>query len=268
MKKFSDKTQASFDLLANKVEEMYKSPDVFKNWLSIHLNLNHYSPLNRTFIFIQNPDAKYVSSYKSWEKLGFPVIRKGKINVLKPIFLKGYINENGKWRSLQSATEDEKEKIKEGKLITKDRLRDYHHVPVFDISCTNATEKDLVKLIQSKNQTKYPMSPSEVRDKLARFLNYESEITEENIYEDIYSIVHNYIFDIVKEDLDKEEQKIVADSVTFTVLNQMQLDTSLFEFNILNNIHYESDFDNLMKLNKKICYGTEYIIDRLSAAFQ
>lgn len=257
----------SFDLLEKKVESLYKNPDEFKNWLATQMNFNQYSAMNRLFIYFQNPEARYVASYKKWIDLGFPVVKSGKINVLCPVFLNGFIAENGKWKHIKTATEDEKRKIKIGELKTKKLLHDFKHSPVFDITCTNATEEDLVKILQKTNKIEYPINPEVILESLMEYTGIE--VNKMNVYEDIYIIVNTYVQDLVEEygDFDENNIDIIREAVTFIVLNQLAIDTTLFEFKAIKSLNYQADFEVLNKMNAKICTGSEYVINELSKAF-
>lgn len=233
------------------------------------MKFRQYSVLNRMLIYSQIPEAKYVASYNKWKELGFQVIKKGGIKILCPSFRKGFINEDGHWKSLQKATDDEKTKIESGALKKKDFIYDYMTRTVFDISCTNATEEDLVKLQQNKNKTDYPVAAEDVLKSLEDYFtpSLSSDIT--NTYDRIYEIVHKFVKDLVEEESSFEEEpgKIVTEAITFATLNQMHIDTSLFEFKALNSLDYTSDYESLVELNKYIINGTDYTVNELSKAF-
>lgn len=64
--------------LKNGVKDYLKS-DVFKNFLNFISNFHQYSQKNVRLILAQNPEAKYVASYKKWsDELDNPVKKGGK----------------------------------------------------------------------------------------------------------------------------------------------------------------------------------------------
>lgn len=233
------------------------------------MNFTQYSSLNRMLIYSQQPEAKYVASYRKWNELGFHVIKKGGIKVLCPLLKKGFIDENGSWKSVKKATDDEKTKIDSGVLAKKDFVYDYAPKTVFDISNTNATEEDLVKLQQKTDKTEYPVDAEDVLKSLEDYFTPSFSSVIGNTYERIYEIVHDFVIELVDKEavFDEECSKIIIEAITFATLNQMHINTSLFEFKALNSLNYTSDYESLVKLNKYIINGTEYTVNELQKAF-
>ena len=246
---------------------MFKNPDMFMDWLTSQLNFHQYSAHNRALIYFQNPEARYVASYLKWKELGFQVVKSGGIKVLCPVFLTVFTDKNDKTKSIKNATEDEKEAIKNGVLHTKKILRDYTEKTVFDIACTNATEEDLVALQQKKNEYLYSFSAKEISKKLCEYL--ERPQNDPNPYKNIYNIVKDEVSKLAEEEgmFDENQKRIIEEGVTFVVLNQMQIDTTLFTFETLKNIDYENDIDTLMSISKEICNASDYMVNELSKAF-
>lgn len=248
---------------------MYSNPNMFKDWIVNQLNFNEYSALNKMYLFAQNPNATYVASYTKWKALGYPVVKKGAMKVLCPIFNKGFIDYNDKWKPLSKATEEETEDIKSGKLKTKAFIRDYRLANVFDISCTEATEKDLVKKISKKTvNLGNNLSTEEIINKLVEYTNINNESKDLN--ERLYNIVREYIQNLINDEMDIEDQtkqKVLTEACTFGILSQMQVDTSLLTFEVLNHLNYEDDYKQLMQMNNMICNGIQYAVEDLSSAF-
>lgn len=248
------------------MEQMYKNPEMFTEWLKVQLNFKEYSATNRAYIYFQNPKARFVATYKKWKELGFPVKRSGDIKILCPVFVKGFEDENGKFKSLKHATDDEKKKVEAGIYKKKQILYDYRLISVFDISNTDATEEDLIHLLAESKKNQYPYKPEEILSGLCEYLEVESK--DENPIDGIYHVVHSHIEEMVNQEeiFDEDTGNIVTEAVTYTVLSQLNIDTTLFEFKMLNNLNYESDMETLNKLNYLICTATDNVINELSCA--
>ncbi len=266
MKK-NTRAKRSFVLLENKLKDIYINPDMFKDWLKKQLNFTNYSTNNRYLIYFQKPDAKYVASYNKWKELGFPVIKSGGIKILCPVLLEVFRDDSGKCKLVKEATESEKELIKNGKISTAKILHDYIEKTVFDIDCTNATEKDLVdlKIIRDKKISK--LNIEEISSKLSENLNIKCK--SNNPYENIYDIVKTYVKNMANESnmFDDDTTNIITEAVTYSVLSQMHIDTTLFEFKALNNLNYEKDAETLSKVSNEICNATDYMVNMLMKIF-
>lgn len=133
----------------NEIEQIFYNPEKFRNWVTVNLNFRNYSFYNRCLISLQAPDSTYVATYKQWAKLGFKVVQKGGIKLARPNYIKGFYRDKD-FISLKKATDQEKDAISKGTIKLSQIMRGFSYFTVFDISKTNATEKDMTNLITEK----------------------------------------------------------------------------------------------------------------------
>ena len=252
----------------------YSNPELFKTLLENQLGLNEYSPTNRLYLFNQDKTVKYVASFNKWKSLGFPVKEKGCLYVFYPIFTKGFYDEHHKWKKLSEATTKEKSLLKSKKLKTQDWLYNYGKTPVFDISKTTATEKDLITILSDKKKELKKLS--EIKDSLASATGYSSNANSLN--EQIYEIVKHYISTYVNENYDTELdfisseintsydslKDLLIESDTYLILKQCQMNNILFDYNLVNAVTWDdSKLDVLLKFNQILLNTSDKIFDSL-----
>lgn len=134
--------------LANATDEAALSAEI-RRYLTFFSKFHKYSFYNRILIYIQNPNATQVASYKFWETKHRQVQKGAKaIKVLAPIISKG---------SNEETPED-------GELNTSNAVRGFRAVNVFDISDTKATSPEG----ETPNEPEWfgENTPSETADKL------------------------------------------------------------------------------------------------------
>lgn len=270
----SEKTKESFNEIYTEALEVYRDENKLKNWLRFQLNLTEYSPLNRMFLYSQNPDAAYVASYTKWKKLGHPVTQKGCLYVLSPQIIKGFYTEDHRWKPIRQASDAEKEQINNGFLKKNDFIRDYRFVPVFDISKTDAKIEDLVmEMTEKRNKER---NVGEIYNCLSAYL--EKNSNGSTFEAKIYDLVSDYVskevyrnesFDIASDTLNGETlRELAKETISYCILNRFNIDNSLFKFNSLSKIQWNQDeIEDLMKMNKYICSTSEMMINQLSEAF-
>jgi len=138
--------------MEKKIEQHFHSAEDLKDYLSFMGKFYQYSTSNTALIQEQFFGAQAVGSFKFWKDKGFSVNKGEKgIKILVPNkTVPKFKDENGKLKSINKATPQEKKLIQEGKKeVTQGRL--YFSVGhVFDISQTNATANDLPKIFPNR----------------------------------------------------------------------------------------------------------------------
>jgi len=138
--------------MEKKIEQHFHSAEELKDYLSFMGKFYQYSMSNTALIQKQFRGAQAVGSFKFWKDKGFSVNKGEKgIKILVPNkTVPKFKDEKGKWKSINKATPQEKQLIKEGKKeVTQGRL--YFSVGhVFDIHQTNATANDLPKIFPNR----------------------------------------------------------------------------------------------------------------------
>jgi len=138
--------------MEQKVEQHFHSAEELKDYLSFMGKFYQYSMSNTALIQEQFFGAQAVGSFKFWKDKGFSVNKGEKgIKILVPNkTVPKFKDENGKLKSINKATPQEKKLIQEGKKeVTQGRL--YFSVGhVFEISQTNAKASDLPKIFPNR----------------------------------------------------------------------------------------------------------------------
>jgi hypothetical protein len=134
--------------LANATDEAALSAEI-RRYLTFFSKFHKYSFYNRILIYIQNPNATQVASYKFWQTKHRQVQKDAKaIKVLAPIINKGSNDETPQ----------------DNDLNTTNAVRGFKAVSVFDISDTKATSPEG----ETPNEPDWfgENTPSETADKL------------------------------------------------------------------------------------------------------
>src|SRR5699024_4970120 len=136
------------------VKDFFKDPEKLKEYIEFSNNFYNYSVRNSILIQKQFTGAQAVGSFKFWKDKGFPVQKGEKgIKILAPYkyqtFLREKENGEKKRTPLKYATKKEKEEIEKGNIEVRENIG-YRKGTVFDISQTNATQKDLPELFPNK----------------------------------------------------------------------------------------------------------------------
>lgn len=156
MKKSAEEKRKEIEALTKdmdkRVAQHFHSPEDMKEYLSFMGKFHQYSLSNTELIQQQFMGAQAVGSFAFWKEKGFSVNKGEKgIKILVPNkTVPKFQDENGKWKSINKATPDEKKLIKEGKKdVTPSRL--YFSVGhTYDISQTNAKASDLPKIFPNR----------------------------------------------------------------------------------------------------------------------
>ncbi|SFQ46303.1 protein of unknown function [Priestia endophytica DSM 13796] len=138
--------------MEKRIEQHFHSPQDLKEYLSFMGKFYQYSISNVALIQSQFPGAKAVGSFAFWKSKGFAVQKGEKgIGILVPQrTVPKFKDENGKWKSVNKATKEEKKLLEEGKKEVKDGGLYFSVGYTFDISQTNATTQDLPKIFPNR----------------------------------------------------------------------------------------------------------------------
>ena len=123
-------------------------PRQIAEYLAFKSQFHNYSARNSLLIYQQNPHASFVASFKRFKDLGYPV-RKGEHGMMVSIYAPTTYfrtKEDSPWRTLGSATPEEKQMIRAGMLESWERPG-YKIGTVFDISQTTCPREDYPKLL-------------------------------------------------------------------------------------------------------------------------
>lgn len=138
--------------MEKRVESYYTTPDQLKEYLSFMAKFYKYSTQNISLIENQFQGATAVGSFNFWKEKGFSVQKGEKgIKILVPTrTVEKFKDKNGKWKTINKASEEEKKQVQEGKLERKPGRLYFNIGHVFDISQTNATAKDLPTIFPNR----------------------------------------------------------------------------------------------------------------------
>lgn len=169
-----------------KIENIFDTSDDIKEYLSFITKFYNYSFRNSILIQQQFPGAIAVGSYGFWKEKGFTVNKGEKgISILVPKKLSDYfIDEKGNEKPIYKVNDIEKELINKNKIEILEGKINYYKGYVFDISQTNANEKDLPKIFPNKfldgeieNYDKFFKALQNVADKIGtKIIEPKSEI--------------------------------------------------------------------------------------------
>ncbi|MBY0756287.1 relaxase MobL [Clostridium sardiniense] len=155
-KNFS-KGNSSKEKNTNKNDESFEYKNMKENFNDKEFsNLYKYSEKNRELIKNKFPKATVVASKSFWKKQGLK-IKEGEngIEIFIPEKQFYFINKDGFKTNINEATEKEKKLIETGKIqITEGKVK-FIIGEVYDISQTNATEKDLKKIKDGLKNIKF-----------------------------------------------------------------------------------------------------------------
>lgn len=134
------------------IEGHFTSPEQMKEYLSFMSKFHQYSPRNTSLIQSQFSGAKAVGSFKFWRDKEFTVNKGEKgIQILVPNkTTPRFKDESGKWKSIRSASEDQRKKIESGQLEEQKSRLYFNFGHVFDVSQTNAKAEDLPEIFPNK----------------------------------------------------------------------------------------------------------------------
>ncbi len=151
----------------------------YKEILDFRAKFHKYSMRNNALIYMQNPNASYVGSFKHFKDLGYK-INKGEhgMFVLAPRKLAMAEVNPGEWKSMKELTEKQLEAVKNGALKVRDKTY-FVNGYVFDISQTDCPSEDLPKLLRGMSRK---INAEEYYDALKNIVGeYGIGFSEENL---------------------------------------------------------------------------------------
>jgi len=279
-KSVKDKRKEAEELtkgMEQKVEQHFHSAEELKDYLSIMGKFYQYSMSNTALIQEQFFGAQAVDPFKFWKDKGFSVNKGEKgIKILVPNkTVPKFKDENGKWKSINKATPQEKKLIQDGKKeVTQDRL--YFSVGhVFDLTQTNAkasdfrlegnvedykalykgmeaiAEKDGISIIQPKEELGAAKGVSYTLTKEVALNPRNSE--RQNVKTLLHELAHAKLH--TKEthlSYTAAEKEFRAEMTAYTVSSYFGIDTSEYSLNYLSNWTKGKTFEDKTKLLKEV----------------
>ncbi|UOQ84018.1 LPD25 domain-containing protein [Gracilibacillus salinarum] len=140
------------ETMDHSIESYFETPEQMAEHLAFMMQFYQYSLRNTALIQSQFKGAQAVGSYKFWQEKDFQVQKGEKaIQILVPNKTQPkFKNENGKWKSIKKATEQEKELLNKGELEEKASGLYFGKGSVFDVSQTNAKASDLPDIFPNR----------------------------------------------------------------------------------------------------------------------
>lgn len=260
------------------VQKVFESEN-WKNYLEFQSSFHRYSLNNTLWIWLQNPNATNVASFIDWKKKG-RYVKKGEkgLKVCVPIPKKLVIeNENG----------DKEEYIKMFFKIGH----------VFDVSQTEGkdipticnsiqddervTVKMIEKIIPALEQTtKFKIKYLDDCDGALGYCNAkESEIAilkGQNAFETLATLIHECSHALNrtknlkhKTKLEKCDEEIIAEGVSYCVLKHFNLDTSAYSFEYVSSWynHKKGDGKLLKEVLEEVRTNANILIDTIENIF-
>lgn len=157
-KKYTKKTpqeiEQELDKLLNtsldRIKKYADDPEEMLEYAKFVSKIHNYSTTNLALIDEQFPGARAVASFQNWSKEGFRINKGEKgIEIYSFTPYTKFIDKKGNEKFLKNATPLEKEQIK-SKELKSWKVDSFKKGHVYDISQTNATDKDLPKMFPNK----------------------------------------------------------------------------------------------------------------------
>ena len=262
-----------------KINNYFESEKDLKEYLNYMSKFHKYSIGNCSLIQDQFEGAIAVGSYKFWNEKGFSVNKGEKgIGILVPAPVKRFIDEKGDNRAYFTATKEEKNLLKKGKLKFAEGGMTYKKGYVFDVSQTTATADDLPKIFPNKwlegdikDYDKFYKAMEDVannigvkiiapKDELGVCKGVSYTLTKEvalnprnsqlqNVKTLIHELAHAKLHTSeTVNDYSKAEKEFQAEMVAYSVCSYFDIDSSEYSLSYLN--HYTKDTD--IKEKKKL----------------
>ena len=253
MKALQKKSKHYTETFKTEINDIFENPKKFKKWITTSLKFKNYSVFNRMLISIQAPDAEYVATYKQWQSLGFKVISKGGIHLARPNYVKGFYRDK-EFVSLKNATEQEKNDISAGLLKTHQIMKGFSYFTVFDISKTNATERDLTKIISNRFHPN-----SNIITTLSITYNLEPSPQDSPISQ-IQKIIDVRIRELLSgTGIPPKQLTVISDGILFALLSLFGEDTTAVKMSSLKDADIISN--DSRKFTKAMSSTLESILD-------
>lgn len=144
----AQKTEEANQRITELAQTWRNNPEDIAEFIRFQSKFYNYSARNKMLIYKQNPRASFVASIKDFNEMGY-FVRKGEhgmsISVYMPITT-FRTKPSAPWRSLKTASDQERAMIKAGMLETREQPR-FGTGSVYDISQTTCPLSDYPKLL-------------------------------------------------------------------------------------------------------------------------
>lgn len=258
----------------------YLDGDVYKNFLNFISSFHHYSQKNVRLILAQNPEARYIASYKKWsEEYDNPVKKGGKaiyIYAPNPVIRRDeqrrpIEDENG------NVIKDIHYKLvpvfADNQTINPEKLP----LPLYDLSKDLDDPKDFIQLYRSlEAMSPVPVELMEIKDPETKgyFSPKDHKIVLQQglgevmtIKTMIHEMTHAMLHTDSKArfgDMTYRRQEFEAESVAYIVSKHLGIDTSEYSFGYLSSWTNEGkSIDSFEKSLETISKQSQTLINRL-----
>lgn len=266
-----------------RIDNYFNSEKDMKDYLRFMGKFHNYSIGNNALIQSQFPYANAVGSYKFWNDNGYRIKGKEKgIQILVPVEVKNFIDENGEKVGLYKATKEQKQKLKNGDLKYTQSGISYKKGHVYEISQTTATQEDLPKIYPNKwlegevkNYKHLYNSLVNVADHLdveivppreelgvvkGVFYPLSKEVALnprnselQNVKTLLHELAHAKLHPFLKgQSYTKPEKEFQAEMVAFSVCSYFNIDTSDYSLAYLSNYTQGTDIKEKKHLLNEI----------------
>ena len=265
------KVEAAFQKIESGVADIFTSAN-YADYLRFRSKIHRYSVNNQILIWLQNPDAGEVLSFKKWKELG-RYVKKGQraIEILAPI-----------QKKVTTVQHDDKGSVlvdENGEQLTKDSSYTYYKfVPVFGYNQTDgeplpkltiplegesSQAVNLIKRILEISQTPIEFIHSDKDSTLSKSCHGYYVIADRRIVvkdnmsvnQKAKTLVHEYAHAILHCDsnsLTRSRKELEAESLAFIVCDYFDLDTSDYTFGYLASWKGREDLkETLLGIDKK-----------------
>lgn len=265
------KVEEAFQKIEVGVSDIFTSAN-YADYLRFRSKLHRYSVNNQILIWLQNPDAGYVMSFKKWKEVG-RYVKKGQkaIEILAPI-----------QKKVTTVQHDDKGSVmldENGEQLTKDSSYTYYKfVPVFADNQTEGEElpslvtelegessqaSNLIKRILEVSKTPIEFIHSDKDSTLSNSCNGYYVISDRRIVvkdnmsvnQKAKTLVHEYAHAILhceSNSLTRNRKELEAESLAFIVCDYFGLDTSDYTFGYLASWKGREDLkETLVGIDKK-----------------
>lgn len=266
---------------AEEVISNIQDGEKFKEYLKTMASFHGYSSNNVNMIYMQNPNATYVSGFNSWKKLGRSVIKgEHSIKILAPLI----VNRDDEFTDSGMKFEGP----------TKKKIVGYRTTSVFDIAQTEG--KELVKsesfikssldlglaqdklyfdLMRKLNQGELTVNEKELTETAARgyFSPTENEIVVASQFETnmklktlVHEYAHSQLHGIGKEyeGMPRRFIESQAEAVAYVVMQWLGLDTGEYSFGYIATwAHSKNVMKEALDNIHKVANQTITIIEQL-----
>ncbi|WP_200411789.1 LPD25 domain-containing protein [Virgibacillus salexigens] len=147
-----EKVKQLTETMDNSIDSYFESEEKMAEYLEFMTQFHNYSLRNSALIQSQFKGAQAVGNYNFWKEKGFQVQKGEKaIRILVPNKTQPkFKDENGKWKSINRATEQENELLNKGELEKKASGLYFGKGSVFDVSQTDAKASDLPDIFPNR----------------------------------------------------------------------------------------------------------------------